>query len=117
MGAFQKSSKDLHALLESLADSKLRAEGLARGREGSEEERSIILAGLRRKLSMAAVIFNSASLLDMVARIVEAHRQAAKRRAWAKKDEQEERKQGEKRAKWHAYVRGRGKRRRDLMVH
>ena len=53
----------------------------------------------------------------MVARIVEAHRQAAKRRAWAKKDEQEERKQGEKRAYWHAYVRGLGKRRRDLMVH
>ena len=38
MGTFQDGSKDLHALLETLADCKLRAMGLARGREGTERE-------------------------------------------------------------------------------
>ena len=54
VGAFQEGSKDLHALLGTLADSQLRAKGLARGREGTDQERSIILAGLLRALSMAA---------------------------------------------------------------
>ena len=79
--------------------------GLARGREGTEQERAIILAGLRRKLSMAAAKANSACLLDRVSRVGEEHRQAAKRRAWAKSEE--ERLQEERRAYWHAYVRGR----------
>ena len=105
VGAFQEASKDLHALLDTLADSKLRAMGLARGREGTEQERAIILAGLRRKLSMAAAKANSACLLDRVSRVGEEHRQAAKRRAWAKSEE--ERLQEERRAYWHAYVRGR----------
>ena len=51
MGTFQEGSKDLHALLETLADCKLRSLGLARGREGTERERSIFLSQLRRELS------------------------------------------------------------------
>ena len=103
LGAFQEGSKDLHTLLDTLADSQLRAKGLARGREGSEQERSIILAGLRRELSIAGAKANSACLLDRVARIGEAQRQAAKRRAWVKREE--ESMQEEKRAFWHANVR------------
>ena len=34
VGAYQEGSKDLHALLDTMADSQLRARGLARGREG-----------------------------------------------------------------------------------
>ena len=107
VGAFQEGSKDLHTLLDLLADSKLRAMGLARGREGTEQERAIILSGLRRRLSMAAAKANSACLLDRVGRVGEHHRQAAKRRAWAKREE--ERMKEERRAYWHAYVRGRGR--------
>ena len=107
MGLFQERNKDLHALNESLVDSKLRANGLARGREGSEQERSIMIAGLRRELSLAAAKANSASLLDRVARIGEANRQAAKRRAWAKREEEKE----------HAYVRGLGRRRGDMILY
>ena len=77
VGAFQEGSKDLHTLLETLADSQLRARGLARGREGSNQERSIILAGLRRHLSMASAKAYSACLLDRVARVGEDHRLAA----------------------------------------
>ena len=34
IGAFQEGSKDLHSLLEVLADSKLRSRGLAKGKGG-----------------------------------------------------------------------------------
>ena len=54
VGSFQEASKDLHHLLECLADSKLRARGLARGREGDEWERSVILNEFRRELSLVA---------------------------------------------------------------
>ena len=106
VGAFQEGSKDLHALLNTLADSQLRARGLARGREGTDQERSIILAGMRRTLSMAAAKAYSSCLLDRVSRIGEHHRQAAKRRAWVRREE--ERIQEERRAFWHLSVRSRG---------
>ena len=93
-----------------LADSKLKALGLTRGREGSDQERAIILAGLRRQLSLATAKANSACLLDRVGRIGEEHRQAAKRRAWVKREE--ELMQEERKAYWHAYVRGAGVNRR-----
>ena len=50
MGTFQEGSKDLHSLLEILADHKLRARGLARGREGTERKRAVILSDFRREL-------------------------------------------------------------------
>ena len=53
VGAFQEGSKDLHSLLEIVADSKLPAKGLARGREGTEHERSLIIMNLRMELSPA----------------------------------------------------------------
>ena len=89
-----------------MADSKLKAKGLARGREGSNHERSIILAGYRRELSMASAKAYSACLLDRVARVGEEHRLAAKRRAWLKS--QQEREDDERAAYWHAHVRARG---------
>ena len=67
--------------MEIIADTKLRSRGLARGREGIEQERSIILAGFRTELSMAAANASSACLID---RIGEGQRQALKMRAWAK---------------------------------
>ena len=106
VGAFQEGSKDLHALLETLADSQLRFRGLARGREGTNQERSIILAGLRRSLSMCAAKAYSSCLMDRVARVGEEFRQAARRRAWLKRED--ERIQEERKAFWHANVRGRG---------
>ena len=106
VGAFQEGSQDLHALLESMADSKLKAKGLARGREGSNHERSVILAGYRRELSMASAKAYSACPLDRVARVGEGHRAAAKRREWLKREE--ERRQDAMMAHWNANVRERG---------
>ena len=84
VGAFQQGSDDIHALLDVLTDSQLRARGLARGREGSNHERSTILAGLRRRLSMVPAKAYSACLMDRVSSVGEGHRQAAKRRACVK---------------------------------
>ena len=85
----------------------MKVRGLARGREGSNQERAEILAGMRRQLRMTAARAYSACLLDRVSRVGEGHRMAAKRRAWVKREE--ERMEHERRAYWHAYVRSWGK--------
>ena len=87
MGSFQEGSKDLHALLETLADCRLRARGLARGREGTERERSVILSDLRREFSPVGAKAVSSFLLGRVARVGEGHRMAAKRRDWVRRAE------------------------------
>ena len=106
IGAFQEGRKDLHALLEIMADAKIRLKGLARGREGTMQERSIILAGFRRMLSLTAAKAQSVCLIERAGKVGLAHRQAAKRRAWAKREEQ--RIQDERKAFWHANVREKG---------
>ena len=103
VGAFQEGSKDLHGLIETLADNKL---GLARGREGTEHERAVIVAGLRRKLSMIAAKANSACLLDRIERIGIEHREAAKSRAWAKSED--DRVKEERKAYWQPILGGEG---------
>ena len=65
----------MHSLLEIIVDSKLRA----MGREGTEQERSVILLNLRKYLSMAGAKANSACLLWRVAMLGEGHRLAARR--------------------------------------
>ena len=104
VGSFQEASKDIHTLLEIMADSQLKAKGLARGREGTDQERAIILSSMRRQLSMAAAKAYSSCILDRIRRVGEEHRQAARRRSWQKREE--EKMEEERKAHWHAYVRG-----------
>ena len=106
MGTFQEGSKDLHALLEILTDCKLRARGLARGREGTERERSSILCDFRRELSNVGAKAVSSCLLGRVARVEEGFRLAANRREWVKRED--ERREEARRAHWVANVRERG---------
>ena len=106
MGSWQEASKDLHSLLDLLEDSKVQALGLAMGREATERERSQILSGYRQTLSTTAARALSGCLLGRVARVGEAHRAAAKRTAWAKREG--ERLEEERRAHWRAHVQGRG---------
>ena len=106
MGAWQEGSKDLHDLLEILADNKVARLGLARGREASDHERAQIISGYRRTLSTTAARASSGCLLGRLAKIGEAHRCAARRRAWALRES--ERLQEERRAHWRAHVQGRG---------
>ena len=106
MGTFQEGSKDLHSLLGMIADGKLRSRGLARGREGTEQERSVILLNMRRELSTAGAKAQSACLLGRVARIGEGHRLAARRRVWVRRED--EMREEASRAHWLANIRGRG---------
>ena len=106
VGAFQEGSKDLHALLETMTDSKVRTLGLARGREGTEWERASILSDFRRELSLAAAKAQSACLIGKVSKIGEGNRQAARRRAWVRQEE--EKRVEERKAHWIANVRSRG---------
>ena len=106
MGAWQEGSKDLHGLLDILADNKIHALGLARGRETSERERAQILSSYRRILSTTAARASSGCLLGRLAKVGEGHRLAARRRAWAKREG--ERLEEERRAHWRAHVQGRG---------
>ena len=106
MGAWQEGSKDLHSLLDILADHKVAVLGLARGREASDQERAQILSGYRRTLSTTAARATSGCLLGRLAKVGEANRAAAKRRAWAKRES--ERLEEERRAHWRAHVQGRG---------
>ena len=90
-----------------IADAKIKTRGLARGREGSEQERSVILMNLRRELSTAGAKAQSACLLGRVARMGEGHRLAAnKRRVWVKTEE--ELRQEANRVHRLANIRGRG---------
>ena len=89
----------MQSLLNILADSHLKAKGLARGREGA-----VILSGMRRQLSMSAAKTFSTCLFDRVARLEVEYRQAARRRAWQKREV--EKMEEERKAYWHAYVRG-----------
>ena len=78
------------------------------------QERSVILAGMRRQLSMTASKAYSACLLDRASRVGEGHRMAGKRRAWVKREE--ERMEEKRRAYWHASVRSWGKARVQFTV-
>ena len=100
MGAWQEASKDLHNLLDVLADHKVAALGLARGREATENELAQMLSGYRRTLSTTAARANSGCLLGRLAKVGEAHR-----RAWAPREE--ERLHEERRAHWRAHVQSR----------
>jgi hypothetical protein len=76
--------------------------GLARGREGTERERSIFLSQLRRELSTVGAKAQSSCLLGRVARVGEGHRAAA----WVRKEG--ERREDTMKAHWVANVRERG---------
>ena len=89
-----------------LADTKVRALGLARGTEASARERARILSGYRRVVSVTGARATSGCLVGRVGRVGEAYRAAAKRRQWVRRES--DRLEAERRSHWRAHVRGRG---------
>ena len=106
IGAFQEGSRDLHDLIELLADTKVAMMGLARGREASDREKAQILSCYRRTLSTTAARASSGCLLARASKTGEASRNAAKRRAWAIRES--ERLKLERKSHWNAHVQSRG---------
>jgi hypothetical protein len=89
-----------------MSDSKLKARGLARGRDWDVWERSLILHEFMRELSLVAANAVAACLLGKVSKLRDVHMQAAKRRAWAKHEN--DRREAAMREHCAANVLGRG---------
>ena len=106
MGAWGEGSKDLHALIRVLGESKVSARGQARGEEGQEGELGFVMVQVRRILSCTFVRAQSLCLLARLGQVGPRARGAAERRAvvqrleWARKREAE--------GHWLAHIRGRG---------
>ena len=105
VGAFGEGSEDLHGLVQLLAESKVKAMGLSRGREGTEAELGMLVGQIRRMLSTVNVRAQAQCLLTRMNSIGEGVSQAAKRRKWAAIEEEKMRK--ERLIQWESRVRGR----------
>ena len=106
VGAFGEASEDIHDLINIISKSRLCAQGLALGREGSEAELGVITGQVRRTLSTTAVRAQAACLLSRLGVLGEGHVMASRRRQWARREEV--RMRDERRAQWVAQVRQRG---------
>ena len=104
VGAFGEGSQDLHELVQKLAESKVNAMGLRRGREGVEEEIGVVVGQIRRSLSTTSVRAQAQCLLSRMNCVGPGYTQAAKRRRWAVNEE--ERMRRERQAQWIGRVRG-----------
>ena len=105
VGAFGEGSEDLHSFVQVIAEAKVSAMGLARGREGTEAELGIIVGQARRMLSTTSVRAQAQCLLARMTQVGEGVGQAAKRRRWAALEEERMRK--ERMAQWIGRARGR----------
>ena len=114
VGAWGEGSKDLHGLLDVLADSRLRTVGMARGREGSDAERGVILGQFRRVLSCEAVRAQTQALVGRLQVLGDKGRQASRRREAVIREDR--RLELEQRAYWQAYIRGTGAHRGTFVV-
>jgi len=70
-GAFAEGSEGVHELVKILADTRLRRQGAARGREGSQQELAILTGQIQRLLSMAVVGANATCLLSRINQVGE----------------------------------------------
>ena len=104
VGAYGEGSQDLHELVQNLAECKVMAMGLRRGRESSEEELGIIVGQIRRALSTTAVRAQAQCLLSRLNCLGNGFAQAARRRKWAVVEE--ERMKKERQAQWLGRERG-----------
>ena len=105
VGAFGEGSEDLHTLVQTMAESKVNAMGLARGREGTDAELGIVVGQIRRMLSTAGIRAQAQCLLTRMANVGEGVGEAAKRRHWAAVEEEKMRR--ERMAQWIGRARGR----------
>ena len=105
VGAFGEVSEDLHEIIQKLAESRVGAIGLRRGREASEKELGAVIGQIRRSLSTTCVRAQAQCLLSRLNQVGQGVTQAANRRKWAALEEDRMRK--ERIAQWIGRDRGR----------
>ena len=97
-------SEQVHQLVQVLAESRLRFQGLQQGRPGSDQELGVLVGQIRRRLSMAAVQAQVDCLLSKLHQVGPGNVQLAKRRTWAIKEDQ--RMNLERNAQWMRRIEG-----------
>ena len=97
-------------MVQTLAQTRLETQGLATGRRGSAAELGILVSQIRRTISTTAVRAQAECLLTWLSNLGPGSRMAAKRREWARREEQQM--LAERAAVWLADIRQRGVHRR-----
>ena len=105
VGAFAEGSEDLHELVQKLAESRVGAMGLRRGREASEKELGMVIGQIRRSLSTTCVRAQAQCLLSRLNYVGQGVTQATQRRKWIALEE--ERMRRDRIAQWVGRDRGR----------
>ena len=103
-GAWGEASEGVHQLVQTLAESRLKFQGLQRGRPGSEQELGVIVGQVRRRISLAAVKAQVDCLLSKLHQVGPGNTQLAKRRVWAVRED--ERMTRERGAQWLRRIEG-----------
>ena len=103
-GAWGEASEEVHRLVQVLAESRLKFQGLQQGRPGSDQELAVLVGQVRRRLSMAAVKAQVDCLLAKLHQVGPGNKQLAKKRTWAIQEDQ--RMARERGAQWLRRVEG-----------
>ena len=105
-GAWGEGSKEVHDLIEILAQSRLKFQMLQDGRpdEGSDNEKALIVGQIRRILSATAVKAQVQCLLARLHQVGPGNKQLAKRRQWAVL--QDEKMKKERHSQWIRRIEG-----------
>ena len=103
-GAWGEASEGVHQLVQTLGESRLKYQGLQRGRPGSDQELGLLVGQVRRRLSMVAVKAQVDCLLAKLHQVGPGNTQLAKKRTWAILEDQ--RMARERGAQWLRRVEG-----------
>ena len=82
-GAWGEGSEGVHQLVQTIAEARLKYQGLQLGRPGSEEELGVLVGQVRRRLSLVAVKAQIDCLLAKLHQVGPGNAQLAKKRSWA----------------------------------
>ena len=82
-GAWGEANAEVHRLIQTLAESRLKFLGLKEGRPRTKQELGQIVGQLRRRISLAAVKSQVDCLLSRIHQVGPGNNQLAKKREWA----------------------------------
>ena len=103
-GAWGEASEGVHQLVQTLAESRLKFQGLQRGRPGSDQELGILVSQVRRRLSLVAVKAQVECLLSKLHQVGPGNQQLARSRVWAVRED--ERMSRERGSQWLRRIEG-----------
>ena len=105
-GAWEEASQDVHTLVDILARARLKFQVLSEGRPdgGSDQELAMVVAQIRRLLSVVAIKAQVGCLLGRLHQVGPGNKQLAKKREWAVR--QDEKMRRERHSQWIRKIEG-----------